>query len=83
MVQLGLMASSALGFCGFPYFAIPYGCWCGINVAPIPEIPDPVDDFDAACRDHDACYEDGAGSHLNLGAHSQTDVTHPLFEGFS
>ena len=54
--QLGVMASRVLN-CTFPYFAIPYGCWCGINVVSADAIPEPVDDFDAACRDHDACYE--------------------------
>ena len=41
------MASTVLSNCTFPYFAIPYGYWCGINVMSSDSIPEPADDFDA------------------------------------
>ena len=43
--------------CSFPYFPIPYGCWCGISV-PFPPKHEPIDNFDEKCKVHDYCYED-------------------------
>ena len=43
--------------CPFPYFPIPYGCWCGITI-PWPARHDPIDTFDEKCKIHDYCYED-------------------------
>ena len=43
--------------CDFPYFPIPYGCWCGITL-PWPSPWKAVDDFDSSCKTHDYCYED-------------------------
>ncbi len=40
-------------------FPIPYGCWCGITI-PFPAPEDPIDEYDATCKTHDFCYEDGA-----------------------
>jgi len=54
--ELGYMASSLIN-CSFPYFSLPYGCWCGINAVSIHRIPAPIDDFDSACRLHDICYD--------------------------
>ena len=61
--NLATMATKVIK-CPLPVFPIPYGCWCGINVTPNPQIPDPIDEFDAACRDHDHCYEDGDEDHI-------------------
>ena len=53
------MASMAAQYmpCPFPYFPIPYGCWCGITI-PFPSGHDPIDTFDEKCKIHDYCYED-------------------------
>ena len=45
--------------CDFPYFPIPYGCWCGITL-PWPSPYKPIDDLDEACKSHDWCYEAAA-----------------------
>ncbi len=37
--------------CDFPYFPIPYGCFCGITIT-LPVHP-PVDAFDESCMIHD------------------------------
>ena len=39
-------------------FPIPYGCWCGITI-PFPAQNDPIDEYDALCKSHDYCYEEG------------------------
>ena len=44
--------------CSFPYFPIPYGCWCGITVPFPPNHDEPIDNFDEKCKVHDYCYED-------------------------
>lgn len=44
--------------CPFPYFPIPYGCWCGITIPFPPLHEEPVDVFDAQCKSHDYCYEE-------------------------
>jgi hypothetical protein len=38
--------------CPFPYFPIPYGCYCGITIVP-PDHP-PIDEYDASCMVHDS-----------------------------
>ena len=43
--------------CPFPYFPIPYGCFCGITINK-PDKP-PIDEFDATCLVHDECYDEG------------------------
>ena len=40
---------------GIGYFPIPYGCWCGITEN-WPPLSEPIDQFDAACKVHDYCY---------------------------
>ena len=44
--------------CSFPYFPIPYGCWCGITIPYPPAHEEPIDQFDAKCKTHDICYEE-------------------------
>ena len=47
--------------CPFPYFPIPYGCWCGLGpYQPNPHRP--IDEFDAACKEHDLCYDEAVAS---------------------
>ena len=60
LVNLGLMAADHIP-CDFPYFPIPYGCWCGITL-PWPCPYKPVDDFDDLCKTHDYCYEEAEDS---------------------
>ena len=57
LINLGLMAISYIP-CSFPYFPIPYGCWCGITVPFPPNHDEPIDNFDEKCKVHDYCYED-------------------------
>ena len=56
LINLSLMAAEHIP-CDFPYFPLPYGCWCGITY-PFPSPWKPVDSFDATCKTHDFCYED-------------------------
>ena len=53
------LASMAIEYipCGFPYFPIPYGCWCGITLPYPPAHEEPIDSFDAKCKTHDICYD--------------------------
>ena len=52
--------------CSFPYFPIPYGCWCGITVPFPPNHDEPIDNFDEKCKVHDYCYEDAYPQVRNL-----------------
>ena len=36
-----------------------YGNWCGEGYPTSGNDPDPVDEWDELCRDHDHCYDDG------------------------
>jgi len=56
VVQLGLMVAESID-CPFPYFPIPYGCWCGITLPYPPAHEEPIDEFDANCKVHDHCYD--------------------------
>ena len=58
LINLGVMAATHIP-CDFPYFPIPYGCWCGITL-PWPSPYKPIDDLDEACKSHDWCYEAAA-----------------------
>ena len=33
-----------------------YGCWCGPNFPPEDTNPEPIDEWDKACKEHDLCY---------------------------
>ena len=55
------------------YFPIPYGCWCGITI-PFPAQNDPVDEYDALCKSHDFCYEDGIAA-VNFKSNFQVHET--------
>ncbi|XP_023342172.1 phospholipase A2 isoform X2 [Eurytemora carolleeae] len=57
IIQLALMVAESID-CSFPYFPIPYGCWCGITIPYPPVHEEPVDEFDATCKVHDHCYDD-------------------------
>ena len=57
LLNLGLMAIEYID-CPFPYFPIPYGCWCGVTIPFPPEHDEPIDTFDSLCKTHDYCYED-------------------------
>ena len=43
--------------CSYPWFPIPYGCFCGVELGPEDQFK-PMDEFDEACRIHDHCYDD-------------------------
>ena len=64
LINLGVMAATHIP-CDFPYFPIPYGCWCGITL-PWPSPYKPIDDLDVACKTHDWCYEDAVDSGCSI-----------------
>ena len=35
-----------------------YGCWCGPHQPALDENPQPIDEWDEACRNHDLCYRE-------------------------
>ena len=35
-----------------------YGCWCGPHFPPSDTNPQPIDEWDQACKVHDLCYMD-------------------------
>ena len=47
--------------CPFPYFPMPYGCWCGFTI-PFPSPWMPIDDMDHSCKIHDYCYEEASAN---------------------
>ena len=55
-MDMAMMASKIIE-CPFPYFPIPYGCWCGLT--PDGTTADPIDNFDTLCKKHDQCYDEG------------------------
>lgn len=55
--QLEYLVDSRLA-CGDDLFPLPYGCFCGPNLGSEVEDVDPVDEFDAHCKEHDQCYQD-------------------------
>lgn len=56
IANLGVMAATHIP-CSYPYFPIPYGCWCG-PTRPWPSPFKPIDEFDEICKSHDWCYQD-------------------------
>merc|ERR1711973_369959 len=60
IVQLAIMVVDIIP-CQFPYFPIPYGCWCGFTPNPPPDLPI-VDGFDESCKIHDHCYDDAVAN---------------------
>jgi len=57
LINLAAMAIEYIP-CPFPYFPIPYGCWCGVTVPYPPAHEEPIDSFDAKCKTHDICYDE-------------------------
>jgi len=53
LINLGAMTAAYVP-CPFPYFPIPYGCYCGITITPPPQPP--IDIFDQECKDHDQVF---------------------------
>jgi len=57
--------------CGLPIFPLPYGCWCGVNLGPEDETLVPINDFDAACKVHDHCYDATANSSSSCASYHE------------
>jgi hypothetical protein len=56
-----------------------YGNWCGQNYPEAGNDPDTVDDWDAACRDHDQCYDDSSRDKSDCDRefrHALLDLSH-------
>eukprot|EP00088_Acartia_fossae_P003897 TRINITY_DN11674_c0_g1_i1.p1 TRINITY_DN11674_c0_g1~~TRINITY_DN11674_c0_g1_i1.p1 ORF type:complete len:150 (-),score=8.71 TRINITY_DN11674_c0_g1_i1:29-478(-) len=60
VLQLAYMVTQIID-CQFPYFPIPYGCWCGFTPNPPEDLPT-VDGFDESCKEHDFCYDDAVAN---------------------
>ena len=64
LLMLPLVGCAATGFAGLKDCAPVYGNWCGKNYPHKGENPPAVDKWDAACRSHDRCYENGTKKDL-------------------